>query len=324
MKRTWWISSAVLLLSTALLTGCGTKTEESSDSGKLSVVTTIFPAYDFTREVAGQEAEVTMLLQPGTEAHTYEPTPKDIKAIQNCDVFIYTGGENDVWVEDILSTMNTSDMVQIRMVDCVDTLETAELEGVDEHDHEEEHAHEEGEDHAHEVEEHVWTSPVNSMKIVDIIADKLAEKDSEHGEIYQKNAEEYIAELENLNQELKKVVAEAERTTLVFGDRFPILYFAEEYELSYYAAFPGCASDTEPSASTIAFLTDKVKEKNIPVVLKIELSNGKVAETIAESTGAKVLTFETCHNLTKEDFENGENYLTLMERNVETLKEALN
>lgn len=318
MKRTWWIGSAVLLVSAALMTGCGTKTEENSDSGKLKVVTTIFPAYDFTREVAGEEAEVTMLLQPGTEAHTYEPTPKDIKAIQNCDVFIYTGGENDVWVEDILSTMDTSDVVQIRMVDCVDTLETAELEGAEEHEHEE------GEDHEHEIEEHVWTSPVNSMKIVDTIADKLAEKDSENAEVYQKNAEAYIVELENLNQKFQTVVAEAERNTLVFGDRFPILYFAEEYGLSYYAAFPGCASDTEPSAATIAFLTDKVKEENIPVVLKIELSSGKVAETIAESTGSKVLTFETCHNLTKEDFENGENYLTLMEQNVETLKEALN
>lgn len=318
MKRTWWLGSAVVLLSAALLTGCGTKTEEKGDSGKLNVVTTIFPAYDFAREVTGEEAEVTMLLQPGTEAHTYEPTPKDIKAIQNCDVFIYTGGENDVWVEDILNTMDTSDMVQIRMVDCVDTLEEAELEGTEEHEHEE------GEDHAHEIEEHVWTSPVNSLKIVDTIADKLSEKDSDHAEIYQQNAEEYMAELENLNQKFKNVVAEAERKTLVFGDRFPILYFAEEYGLSYYAAFPGCASDTEPSATTIAFLTDKVKEEAIPVVFKIELSNGKVAETIAESTGAKVLTFETCHNLTKEDFENGETYLTLMERNVETLKEALN
>lgn len=324
MKKTRWISSAAILFCVAALTGCGANVEESNDSDKLNVVTTIFPAYDFAREVTGEEAEVTMLLQPGTEAHTYEPTPKDIKAIQNCDVFIYTGGENDVWVEDILSTMDTSDMVQIRMVDCVETLEEAELEGTEEHEHEEEHSHEEGEDHAHEIEEHVWTSPVNSMAIVDTIADKLAEKDSENAEIYRKNAKAYLTELENLNQKFKDVVAEAEQKTIVFGDRFPILYFAEEYELSYYAAFPGCASDTEPSASTIAFLTDKVKNENIPVVFKIELSNGKVAETIAESTGAKVLTFETCHNLTREDFENGETYLTLMERNVETLKEALN
>lgn len=324
MKNTRWIGSVMILLCTAVLAGCGGKAEESNDSDKVKVVTTIFPAYDFAREVAGEEAEVTMLLQPGTEAHTYEPTPKDIKAIQDCDVFIYTGGENDVWIEDILSTMDTSDIVQVRMVDCVDILEEAELEGVEEHEHEEGEAHEESEEHAHEIEEHVWTSPVNSMAIVDTIAAKLAEKDSEHAEIYQKNAKEYQVELENLNQKFKSVVAGAERKTIVFGDRFPILYFAEEYGLSYYAAFPGCASDTEPSASTIAFLTDKVEEEKIPVVFKIELSNGKVADTIAESTGTKVLTFETCHNLTREDFENGETYLTLMERNVETLKEALN
>lgn len=324
MKNTRWIGSVMILLCTAVLAGCGGKAEESNDSDKVKVVTTIFPAYDFAREVAGEEAEVTMLLQPGTEAHTYEPTPKDIKAIQDCDVFIYTGGENDVWIEDILNTMDTSDIVQVRMVDCVDILEEAELEGVEEHEHEEGEAHEESEEHAHEIEEHVWTSPVNSMAIVDTIAAKLAEKDSEHAEIYQKNAKEYQVELENLNQKFKSVVAGAERKTIVFGDRFPILYFAEEYGLSYYAAFPGCASDTEPSASTIAFLTDKVEEEKIPVVFKIELSNGKVADTIAESTGTKVLTFETCHNLTREDFENGETYLTLMERNVETLKEALN
>ncbi len=324
MKNTRWIGSVMILLCTAVLAGCGGKAEESNDSDKVKVVTTIFPAYDFAREVAGEEAEVTMLLQPGTEAHTYEPTPKDIKAIQDCDVFIYTGGENDVWIEDILSTMDTSDIVQVRMVDCVDILEEAELEGVEEHEHEEGEEHEESEEHAHEIEEHVWTSPVNSMAIVDTIAAKLAEKDSEHAEIYQKNAKEYQVELENLNQKFKSVVAGAERKTIVFGDRFPILYFAEEYGLSYYAAFPGCASDTEPSASTIAFLTDKVEEEKIPVVFKIELSNGKVADTIAESTGTKVLTFETCHNLTREDFENGETYLTLMERNVETLKEALN
>ncbi len=324
MKNTRWIGSVMILLCTAVLAGCGGKAEESNDSDKVKVVTTIFPAYDFAREVAGEEAEVTMLLQPGTEAHTYEPTPKDIKAIQDCDVFIYTGGENDVWIEDILNTMDTSDIVQVRMVDCVDILEEAELEGVEEHEHEEGEEHEESEEHAHEIEEHVWTSPVNSMAIVDTIAAKLAEKDSEHAEIYQKNAKEYQVELENLNQKFKSVVAGAERKTIVFGDRFPILYFAEEYGLSYYAAFPGCASDTEPSASTIAFLTDKVEEEKIPVVFKIELSNGKVADTIAESTGTKVLTFETCHNLTREDFENGETYLTLMERNVETLKEALN
>lgn len=324
MKNTRWIGSVMILLCTAVLAGCGGKAEESNDSDKVKVVTTIFPAYDFAREVAGEEAEVTMLLQPGTEAHTYEPTPKDIKAIQDCDVFIYTGGENDVWIEDILNTMDTTDIVQVRMVDCVDILEEAELEGVEEHEHEEGEEHEESEEHAHEIEEHVWTSPVNSMAIVDTIAAKLAEKDSEHAEIYQKNAKEYQVELENLNQKFKSVVAGAERKTIVFGDRFPILYFAEEYGLSYYAAFPGCASDTEPSASTIAFLTDKVEEEKIPVVFKIELSNGKVADTIAESTGTKVLTFETCHNLTREDFENGETYLTLMERNVETLKEALN
>ena len=202
----------LLLILAVLISGCGSsaasedgrntaQTDTAAGGKRLQVVTTIFPQYDFARQIAGDCADVTMLLKPGEEVHSYEPTPQDIKLIQNSDLFIYTGGENDVWVEDILSTMNTSDMVQIRMVDCVDTLETAELECVDEHDHEEEHAHEEGEDHAHEVEEHVWTSPVNSMKIVDITADKLAEKDSEHGEIYQKNAEEYIAELENLNQE---------------------------------------------------------------------------------------------------------------------------
>lgn len=320
MKKSWIMSSATILLSAVLLTGCGVETANNTDDGKLNVVTTIFPAYDFAREVTGEEAEVTMLLQPGTEAHTYEPTPKDIKAIQNCDVFIYTGGENDVWVDDILSTMDTTDMVQIRMVDCVDALKEVELEGIEEHHHEEGEEHE----HTHEMDEHVWTSPANAIDIVGTIVEKIADKDSEHAEIYKKNAEAYTNELEELDQKFRTVVSEGKRNTIVFGDRFPILYFAEEYGLSYYAAFPGCASDTEPSAATIAFLSDKVASEAIPVIFKIELSNGKVAETIAESTDTKVCTFETCHNLTREDFEKGETYLTLMERNVETLKEALN
>lgn len=335
-QRKWIGILAVCgLLCGSLLAGCGTEraegvSEEVQDDGRINVVTTIFPQYDFVRQIAGENVELKMLLKPGEETHSYEPTPQDIIAIQNSDIFIYVGGENDAWVEDILESMPEADMRTLKLMDCVDTVEEEHVEGMQEqpgHSHEEEESHEdetEEEHSVHEIDEHVWTSPVNASAIVDKIKELLVQADPENRQIYEENAEAYEAELAELDAEFRDVVDNAGRRLVVFGDRFPFRYFADEYGLDYYAAFPGCASDTEPSAATMAFLINKVKEEEIPAVLKMELSNENIANAIAEATGTEVRTFYSCHNLTAEEFEDGETYLSMMQKNVETLKEVLN
>lgn len=323
------------LICGSLLTGCGTgraedASEKAQDDGRISVVTTIFPQYDFVRQIAGDSVDLKMLLKPGEETHSYEPTPQDIIAIQNSDIFIYVGGENDAWVEDILDSMPDAGMRTLKLIDCVDTVEEEHVEGMQEqpgHSHEEEeyHGDETEEAHSvHEIDEHVWTSPVNASAIVDEIKELLAQTDPENRQRYEENAEAYEAELAALDTAFREVVDNAGRRLVIFGDRFPFRYFADEYGLDYYAAFPGCASDTEPSAAVMAFLINKVAEEKVPAVLKMELSNENIANAIAEATGTEVRTFYSCHNLTAEEFENGETYLSMMQKNVETLKEVLN
>ena len=338
-----------------MLTGCGMSGQQTEQNGgkeqnteenkKISVVATIFPQYDFVRQIAGDDVELKMLLKPGEETHSYEPTPQDIIAIQNSDLFIYVGGENDAWVEDILESMPDNGRKTLKLVDCVDTVEEEHVEGMKEergHDHddhddhdEDDAEHEEDEaDHeehgqeethsVHEIDEHVWTSPVNAVKIVEQIKEELCEIDPENASDYEENAEAYVAQLKELDQEFQDVVDHSKRKLMIFGDRFPFRYFAEEYDLDYYAAFSGCASDTEPSAATMAFLINKVRDENIKTVLKMELSNENIAKAIAEATNADVKEFYSCHNLTAEQFADGETYLSLMEKNVETLREVLN
>lgn len=332
-----------------MLTGCGMSGQQTEQNGgkeqnkveneKISVVATIFPQYDFVRQIAGDNVELKMLLKPGEETHSYEPTPQDIIAIQNSDLFIYVGGENDAWVEDILESMPDNGRTTLKLVNCVDTVEEEHVEGMKEergHDHDEDDAdHEEDEaDHeehgqeethsVHEIDEHVWTSPVNAVKIVEQIKEELCELDPENASVYEENAEAYVEQLKELDQEFQDVVDHSKRKLMIFGDRFPFRYFAEEYDLDYYAAFSGCASDTEPSAATMAFLINKVRDENIKTVLKMELSNENIAKAIAEATNADVKEFYSCHNLTAEQFADGETYLSLMEKNVETLREVLN
>lgn len=302
------------------LSGCSAPAEQEEG---LSVVATIFPQYDFARQVMGGDDNLTMLLRPGQEVHSYEPTPQDIIAIQNCDLFIYVGGESDAWIEDVLDGMDTSNMVILSLMDVVDPLEEDTenvLENPEEHDHQEDgtHLHEE------EYDEHVWTSPKNAMLITQAICDALCEIDPDNAGQYQANTADYLTQLEELDAAFREVIGDAQRDTLFFGDRFPLLYFVREYGLNYYAAFPGCASDTEPSAATVAKLIDLVREEAAPVVYQIELSNGNIARSIADSSGARVETFYTCHNITADDFNAGETYLSLMQRNVDSLKEALN
>lgn len=322
-----WVSALCILItgcSFSSTRGLGKEAQEDAYGDKISVVTTIFPQYDFVRQIAGDKVQVQMLLKPGEESHSYEPAPQDIIAIQNCDLFIYVGGENDVWVEDILESMPDVGMRTLRLMDCVDTVEEEHVEGMKEqpgHSHDEE---EEEEHSVHEIDEHVWTSPRNASLIAGRIAELLCGADPENKDLYKKNVSLYQGELKELDREFQDIVDNAERNLLIFGDRFPFRYFADAYGLEYYAAFPGCASDTEPSAATMAFLIEKTKEEHVPAVLKMELSNDNIANAVAEASGTDVKVFYSCHNLSAEQFEAGETYLSMMEKNAETLKEVLN
>ncbi len=311
----------LLLALVLLLSGC---TPEQAPQG-LTIVTTIFPPYDFARQIAGDAASVQMLLSPGAEAHSFEPTPQDIIAIQNCDLFIYAGGENEAWVTDMLTSLNIDSSKVISMMDVVSPLCEEALPGLESgHDHQHDHscAHDHHED-AEEYDEHVWTSPKNAALISEAICTGLCGIDPANAARYSESLSDYLQQLAELDERFRSLVEGAARRTLVFADRFPARYFTEEYGLEYYAAFPGCSADTEPSAATIAFLIDTVKAQGIPVVFSIELSNGRLAAAIAEATGAKVLTFTSCHNLTKQEFLSGATYISLMEGNLLNLQEAL-
>lgn len=312
----------ILCLSFSLC-ACGEPAAESGGEG-LNIVCTVFPAYDFAREIAGERANVSLLVPPGSEAHSFEPTPQDIIRIENCDLLICNGGESEVWLEEILEGA-AHRIPTLVMLDCVDALAEETKEGMQtaRHSHEE---HEEHEEHSHgheEYDEHVWTSPVNAALIVSAVCERLETIDPENGSFYRANCDSYQEELQKLDAAFREIVSQGSHDTLIFADRFPVRYFVEEYGLDYYAAFPGCADDTEPSAKTVAFLIDKVKNEGIPAVLYIEFSNEKMADVICEDTGCEKLLFHSCHNVSGAQLEAGTSYLELMWGNVKSLKEAL-
>ena len=367
-----WLIAAMFLF--ASLTGCSFTGDthgdvETSDDGKLKVVTTLFPYYDFARQIAGDKVELSMVIPAGQDSHSFEPTPADIRLIQNADLLICNGGAMEQWVSQVVSSLDSESLKVITMMDYVDIVEEEVVEGMedsgeehhhvhaadndhdhaaedhdhtdDEHDHDaedhdhtdDEHDHD-AEDHTHthddddadyeiEYDEHIWTSPVNAMKITQVIADTLEEMDPADADTFTANAEDYIGKLKNLDREFREVVTGADLDLIVMADKFPLRYFADTYGLRYRAAFSGCSSDTEPSAKTIAYLIDKVREEQIPAVYYLELSSHRVAEIISEETGAKPLLFHSCHNVTRREFDNGVTYLELMEQNVVNLREGL-
>lgn len=311
MKRFPALFLCILMLLPALA-ACG---EAPAESARLKVVAAAFPEYDFVRSVAGDNAEITLLLKPGTEAHSYEPTPQDILAMRAADLFVYGGGESDVWAERLL------DAGELGGVRTLAFMDHALLRS------EETQAHmtvEEAKAEGDVYDEHVWTSPLNAIRLTDAIRDELAALDPDHAEEYRKNALDAVTRLTELDADFRALVSGAKRDLLVFGDRFPFLYLTREYGLRYAAAFPGCSGETDANPSTLAYLIDLTAEEGIPVVFKCDLSSGKLADTIAEATGAEVRTLYSAHTVSRADFEAGETYLTLMTRNLTALQEALN
>ena len=303
----------IILIIVGILMAIFVKPKNTRKTDKLKVVATTFSTYDFTRQIVGDKADITFLLGPGVDAHSYEPSAKDLVTIKNADVFIYIGGEMEQWVDKILETdtIDTNKTTLIHVTDCIETIEEQEVDGA-----EEEHEH-------GAFDEHIWTSPSNAIKMVNYLSEQFSKIDNNNKESYEKNAENYIKQIENVRNEIQEIVANKKRDRLVFGDKMPMQYFLNEFGLTASAAFNGCSTEAEPGTKTITYLVNKVKEEQIPVVLYIELSTGKTAKSIANETGAKVMQIQTLHNISKDDFKNGETYVSLMERNLPVLKEAL-
>ena len=314
LKKALAVLIAVLAVSTALavpLSGSVTVYKKE----KASVVATTFAPYDFSRQIAGEDAEVSMLLAPGEESHTFEPTAADIMKIEECDIFVYGGGESDEWVKSMLSSVDTGKISVVRMMDVTENLREEMLEGMED----EEHEHDD-EDRDEEYDEHVWTSPKNAERIVFAINKALCERDPEHKNGYEERTRQYLEKLSALDEEFEAFSKKAAGRHFVVGDRFPFKYLADEYSLEFYAAFPGCSAQSDANPTTIAFLSEKVRNEKIPVIYKVDLSTGSVARSIADSTGARVETLWSCHVISADDFKNGETYLSLMQRNLSALE----
>lgn len=332
--------SICVMAMAVMLSGCG----KSIKSGKLSVVTTIFPEYDWTMQILGDKAknaDVTMLMADGTDLHSYQPSAKDIEKIFKCDVFVYVGGESDEWVEDVLKEAKKKNK-NMRVVNLMNALgdavkeeEVKEGMQAEEHEHEHEHGEEaKGHDHEHEHEhgeaekdEHVWLSVRNAKVCSKAIADALSKADSKNADEYKKSLNAYSEKLDELDKKYEKTVKAASTKTLVFGDRFPFRYMVSDYGLDYYAAFIGCSAETEASFSTIQFLSNKVNELGIKHVMTIEKSDEKIAKTIIKNTKAKnqdILMLDSMQSTTAGDVKDGATYIKIMEKNLDVLKKALN
>lgn len=304
MKRIIYIIIAAMLL----LSGCH-GARPNNDSGMLSIVTTLFPTYDFARIIGGDRAEVTLLLTPGKESHSYEPSTGDVIKIDGCDLLVYTGEYMEPWIPGLVSGLDNSPAV-------LDASEGIDLAADEEHDHE--HGHDD-----HEVDPHIWTSPKNCVQIVDNLLSIMNSLDGENADYYRANAENLKAELLALDEEFREIVSGADTKKIYHGGRFSMYYFIKEYGLDYEAAYDSCSSDTEPSVRRICDMIDEMRADNTGAVFYEELSNNSVARLIAEETGAKPLLLHSCHNLSQEEWNRGETYLTLMAKNAENLREAL-
>lgn len=329
------ILAAILMVSSLAACGKLNETVKAADSvskkngDQLSIVTTIFPEYDWVKNILGadSEASVTMLLDNGVDLHSFQPSVDDIVKISNCDLFIYVGGESDEWVDDVLKQATNKNMKVIDLLDVLGDAVKAEeiVEGMEhEHDHEDgdEHHHE----HEEELDEHVWLSLKNASVLCEAITEALCEIDTSNKEKYQANLESYQAKLTALDGEYAETVESAKYKTLLFGDRFPFRYLVDDYGLAYYAAFAGCSAESEASFETVVFLAEKLDELKLPAILTIEGKNQKIAETIRSTSKAKdqeILTMNSMQATTSKDVSEGASYLGIMTENLEVLRKAI-
>lgn len=338
MKKVLSVILAVVLMAGCLSACSSGRKQPAADSGKIQIVTTIFPEYDWVMNILGDnsaKAEVTMLLDTGVDLHSFQPTAADILKISTCDLFIYVGGESDEWVDDALQEATNKDMIVINLLDVLgDAVKEEEvIEGMQEEDHDHEHEDEDDhdEDHEHEegeveYDEHVWLSLKNAAVLVNNISDAIRKIDPDNAESYKKSAAAYVEKLNALDTEYEAAGSAASVRTLLFGDRFPFRYLVDDYGLSYYAAFVGCSAETEASFETITFLAQKVDELSLPAVMTIEGTDHRIAETIVQNTQTKdqqILTMDSMQSVTARDVTNGTTYLSIMQKNLSVLKDAL-
>ena len=323
-KRLVLIICALAVGICAFAAGCSKGSSDNSgaagdESGKrLKIVATLFPQYDFARQIAGDNAEISILLPPGSEIHNYEPSAKDMIAIRNCDIFLYIGGENEQWAEKLINSNDTENVTAVKLIDYVPTLSEDE----DEHDHDHDHDHDH--EHEHETDEHIWTSPKNAQLMLSAVYDAICKVDPSNKQTYTKNKDAYAKQLSDLDNAYRSAVDNAKNKTIVLADKFPFRYLAHEYGLEFSAAFAACSDESEPGVSTMIKLTKTIKENNIPAVYYLEFSSTKIADTLCDETGATKLMLHSCHNVSKQDIENNISYVDLMKQNLENLKLTLN
>ncbi|MEN7439766.1 metal ABC transporter substrate-binding protein [Anaerostipes caccae] len=313
MKR-WIVFLLCLTVCMSALSGCGTGKEFDSSSKKLNVVTTIFPYYDFVRQIGKDKVNLKMIVTAGKDSHTFEPTPADLISIQKADIFFYNGGAMEYWVQKIQKSQENNGQVSYAFMDSVNPVEEEVTEGMSLPREEERET---------EYDEHIWTSPVNAQIIVKKICAVLSKEDPENAHFYEKNTKDYLKKLKKLDRDFRETVKHGKRKLMVFGDKFPMRYFTEAYGLSYRAAFPGCSEESEPSSRTLSYLIDLVKKEKIPVIYHMDFGSSKIADVICEASGAENIPFYSCHTVTKRQFDQGVTYLDLMEKNVKNLEKGL-
>lgn len=298
-----------------VLTGCTTVAvaDASPADERLNVAATIFPLYDFARAVGGEEIKLTKLISPGMDIHAFDPSPADIINIQNADVFIYIGGESESWADSLLDAIDT-DIKIIRLIEYICVLCSHGSHHHDNHDHH----------HHNSVDEHIWTSPYNATLMIQAIADILAKADYKNSGYYRLNAQLYINEILELDAAFEALAQAAEDTKIIVGDRFPFGYFVERYGFTYYAAFEGCGVGLDPSPAVITHLIDVVRERSIQYVFHIEMSSQNITDIITNETGAVPLLLHSVHNVSYEEWQAGETYLSLMQKNLENLRRRFN
>lgn len=309
MKKRVCVMLALILCLTCLY-AC--TNNEKTENEKLTVVATLFPQYDFAREIAGEYADITLLLLPGVESHAFEPTPKDIIKINEADVFLYTGEYMESWAHDIIESIESDVLI-------VDVSKGISYDTLSEHG-------QEGNENTHyhgNFDPHIWTDPTLAKIMVENIAEAFKKADESNATVYEDNASKYICKLDKFDEDMFKMLTEAKQDTICFGDRFAMHYFAKHYGLNYISAYDSCSEETEPSAKAITDIIDIMKQKEIKAVFYAELTEPTVARTISEETNAQLLLLHSCHNISKAELESGATYLSLMYQNLENLREGL-
>lgn len=318
MIKKYFIPALALLMLLCFFCACEKKDTESDN---ITIVTTVFPQYDFAKKItAGTDAKIEMLIPPGCEPHAYEPTPSDMVIAAECDLFIGVGGESEAWAEKIISAANIDVSRRLYLMDMVPLLEVESGHGNGEHSH----AHIHGDhDHGHIHDEHVWTSPKNAMIIVDAIAKRLCEIDPQNEALYLENAETYLSELSKLDKEFSVLAENAAKVPLVFGDRFPFLYLARAYGFEYTSPFRGCSAHTEASMAEIADAIEAARNADSGTIFSVDFGSQKLALTIADEADARICRLYSCHTVSAEYFEKGIGYIDLMKKNLENIREAV-